>query len=430
MMICRLTIVSLTSVFLCGLLYSPIARAQLKPGDSLGKNNWQAAKGLLPDSILRRFADGGYQVKIAALPGTVRWGSKFVAASEANAGKYSVNAADSLTDNATQAYPTFLYGYPFPQIDPKDSQAATKVMYNFTYTLMQPDDADRFSNLHWSTPTALEKYVDFQGQVRFYGSRFSGPTPNPDAVLRKLIIAGVAPYTVVGVVTLEWTYLDPKQWNSIWAFIPALKRVRRLTAANASDGLFGSDLSHDDPYLFSGKVQYFTWKLVGMQDALVPYTFPNPKLLRPTGRGYLLENPKDLLLMGWATPGWNGHAWWPANYSFVSRPVWVVEATAKDQQYSYTRQILWIDRELYTGYYKETYDKEGQLWRVILNSVSVGRTEQGDFSVAQPDLTLSVDEKRNHATVELPLKQGQQLAFSVSLPEEVFSQSELMKRGK
>ena len=85
---------------------------------------------------------------------------------------------------------------------------------------------------------------------------------------------------------------------------------------------------------------------------------------------------------------------------------------------------------MYIGYYKEAYDKDGQLWRVVLNSVSVGRTAGGDFSVAQPDFTLSVDEKRNHATVELPLKQGQSLAFGAGLSEEVFTQSELMKRGK
>jgi len=429
-MTCRLTAIGLTTLFLCSLLNSPTARAQLKPGDTLGKENWQAAKGLMPDSILRRFEDGSYRAKVIASPNTMSWGSKFTTASASNNGKFSVDAADSLLDTTTHTYPAFLYGYPFPQIEAKDSQAATKVMYNFSYTLMQPDDADRFSNLHWSTPTTLEKHVDFQGQIRFYGSRFSGPTANPDAVLRKLIVAGVAPYEVVGVVTLEWTYLDPKQWNSIWAFIPALKRVRRLTAANGSDSLFGSDLSHDDPYLFSGKVQYFTWKLISVQDALVPCTLPNPKLLRPAERGHTLENPKDLVTMGWDTQGWAGKAWWPTNYSFVSRPVWVVEATAKDTNYAYSRQVLWIDRELYVGYYKEAYDKDGQLWRVVLNSVSVGRTAEGDFSVAQPDFTLSVDEKRNHATVELPLKQGQQLAFGAGLQEEVFTQSELMKRGK
>jgi hypothetical protein len=422
--------VILISVFLFGLLSSPVAWAELKPGDTLSHENWQEAKGLLPDSVLRRFQDGSYRAQVIVLPASLGWGSKFKTASETNAGKFSVDAADSLTDNITHAYPAFLYGYPFPQIEPTDPQAAAKVMYNFSYTLMQADDADRFSNLHWVTPSALERYIEFQGQLLFYGSRFSGPITNPDATLRKGIIAGVAPYKVVGVVTLEWVYLDPRQWNSLWTYLPALNRVRRLNAANGSDSLFGSDLSHDDPYLFSGKVQYFAWKLVGVQEALVPYTLPNPKLLRRADQGYLLENPKDLLVMGWEKEGWKGKAWWPTNYSLAKRPVWVVEATGKDPQYAYSRQVLWIDKELYVGYYKEAYDKEGRLWRVLLNSVSVGQTAQGDFSLAQPDFTLSVDEQRNHATVELPLKQGQQLIFGAGLQEELFTQSGLIKRGK
>ena len=291
-----------------GLFGNPPAWADLNPGDTLGQANWQEAKGRLPDLVLRRFQDGSYQAKVIALPASLSWGSKFKAASAANAGKSSVDANGSLIDPTTHTYPAFLYGYPFPQIDSKDPQAAAKVVYNFSYTLMQPDDADRFSNLHRVTPSALDHYIEFQGQILFYGSRFSGPIANPDATLRKLIIAGVAPYEVVGVVTLEWVYLDPGQWNSLWTFIPALKRVRRLNAANGSDSLFGLDLAHDDPYLFSGKVQYFTWKLVGVQEALVPYTLPNPKLLRPAKRGYLLENPTDLLIAlskgpcGWSRP--------------------------------------------------------------------------------------------------------------------------------
>ena len=416
--------------FLVGLLsYLPV-QAQPKPGETVSQENWQAAKGLLPDSILRHFEDRSYQAKVITLPDTMRWGSKFAAASASNAGKFSLDAEGVLIDNATQAYPAFLYGYPFPRIDPKDPHAAAKVIYNFSYTLMQPDDADRFSNLHWVTPEAVGRHVEFQGQILFYGSRFSGPIANPYKTLRRLIIAGVAPYEVVGMVTLEWVYLDPKQWNSLWTFVPALKRVRVLNAANGSDSLFGSDLAHDDPYLFSGKIQYFTWKLIGVQDALVPYTLPNPKLLRPGQKGYELENPKDFLTMGWDTQGWTGKAWWPANYNLVVRPVWVIEASAKDSQYAYGRQILWIDRESYVGYYKETYDLDGQLWRVVLNSVSIGKTAEGDFSVAQPDFTLSVDELRNRATVELPLKQGQRLAFDVGLTEDLFTQSEMMKRGK
>jgi hypothetical protein len=335
-----------------------------------------------------------------------------------------------LIDNTTNAYPAFLYGYPFPQIDPKDPQAAAQVIYNFSYTLMQADDADRLSNLHWATPSALERRAEFRGQLLFYGSRFSGPIANPDATLRKGIIAGVAPQEVYGVVILEWVYLDPKRWNSLWSYVPELRRVRPVPAADGSDDLFGSDLAHDDLFLFSGKVQYFTWKLVGVQEALVPYTLPNPKLLRRADKGYLLENSQDPLSMGWEKEGWQGKAWWPTNASLVKRPVWVVEATAKDARYAYSRQVLWIDRELYTAYYKEAYNRAGQLWRMLVNSVAVAQTPVGDLSLAQPDFTLSVDEQQNRATVELPFKQGQPLAFGVGLSGDLFTQMELLKRGK
>ena len=108
----------------------------------------------------------------------------------------------------------------------------------------------------------------------------------------------------------------------------------------------------------------------------------------------------------------------------------MIEATAKDPQYAYARQVLWIDKELYIAYYKETYERSGLLWRVLLNSVSVARTPEGDLSLAQPDFTLAVDEQHNHATVELPFKQGQPLAFGVGLSDDLFTQAELMKRGK
>lgn len=427
---CAVRIIILAGGLVLGFLNRPTVWAEVKPGETLSQDNWQQAKGFLPEAILRRFENGNYQAKIITLPETLSWSSKFKAASEANADKFAIDAADSLTDKATNTYPAFLYGHPFPQIDAKDPQAAAKVIYNFSYTLMQMDDADRLSHLYWVAPTAVERNVEFQGQLLFYGSRASGPIANPDATLRKGIIAGVAPQEVYGVMTLEWVYLDPQKWNSLWSYVPELRRVRLIAAANGSDSLFGLDIAHDDPYLFSGKVQYFTWKLVGEQEALVPYTLPNPKLLRRAKKGYQLDTSQDPLVMGWEQEGWKGNAWWPTNYNLVKRPVWVIEATAKDPQYAYSRQVLWIDKELYIAYYKETYERSGQLWRVLLNSVSVARTPEGDLSLAQPDFTLSVDEQQNHGTVELPFKKGQTLTFGVGLSDNLFTQGELARRGK
>jgi hypothetical protein len=150
------TALLLVPVLFFGLLSTPAARGELNSGDTLGQANWQEAKGLLPESVLRRFQDGKYQAKVITLPTTLGWGRKFKAATETNTDKFSVNDDNFLIDNATQFYPVFLYGYPFPQIDSADPHAATKVMYNFSYTLMQPDDLDRSANLHWVTPSAIE----------------------------------------------------------------------------------------------------------------------------------------------------------------------------------------------------------------------------------------------------------------------------------
>ena len=114
----------------------------------------------------------------------------------------------------------------------------------------------------------------------------------------------------------------------------------------------------------------------------------------------------------------------------MKRPVWVIEATAKDSHYAYGRQVLWIDRELYIAYYKEAYNRAGQLWRMLLNSVTVVRTPEGDFSLAQPDLTLSVDEQQQRATIELPAKKNRPTRFSVGLQDTQFTSTQLIQRGK
>lgn len=419
----------ITISYLLGMLYAQAA-AELNPGETLNQDNWQQAKNLLPQGIVPRFQDGSYQAKITTLPAAMTWGSKFKAATEANAGKFEVDAAGSLTAKATSVVPPFLYGYPFPQIDAKDPQAAAKVIYNFSYTLMQADDVERSSSLHWVGPNAAQNHIEFQTQLLFQGSRFSGPIANPDMTLRKGIIAGISPAEVYGVTILEWVYLDPQRWNSLWTYVPELRRVRQLPPADGSDSLFGSDLAHDDPYLFSGKMQYFTWKLVGTQDALVPYVSTNPQPLRRENKGYGLEEQKDPPVMGWEKEGWKGKAWWPTTLQLVKRPVWVIEATAKDPKYAYGRQVMWIDRELYIAYYKETYNRAGQLWRVLLNAVTIARTPEGDLSLAQPDLTLSVDELLSRATLELPMKKGPPIRFGVGLLDSQFSTGALMQRGK
>jgi Protein of unknown function (DUF1329) len=219
-----------------------------------------------------------------------------------------------------------------------------------------------------------------------------------------------------------------------------LRRVRRLAAANTSDGLFGSHYSRDDGGTFSGKIHYFTWKLIGQQDALVPYTLPTPKHWKKTERGLLLPADENAAIMPW--PGkskmfdrgngqWAGAAWWPTNLYLTKRPVWLVEAVAKDPYYAYGRQIIWIDKELFRGYYKEVYDRAGQYWKTILVGGGQAISEDGVFSTRQADFGLALDEHAaTAANVVLPLREGNDIRVNVGLNADDFGYQGLSRFGK
>ena len=61
------------------------AVAELKPGDTLGKDNWSAAQGLLPPEILKHYQDGGYANPIVDWPpDKYVWPDDFLAGSKQN----------------------------------------------------------------------------------------------------------------------------------------------------------------------------------------------------------------------------------------------------------------------------------------------------------------------------------------------------------
>jgi hypothetical protein len=415
--------------------------AEFKPGDVLDKSSWQEAKGLMPEAILKRFAGGQHLSKIIALPpDAVQWGSRFLEQTELNQGQYDIDKRGVLIETSTGTWPRYYPGgFPFARIDSGDPKAAYKIIYNFASRGGPIDDVDVFLNIFWVGESGLDRYVDLKGQAIAYGSRWSGPINNPEEVTVKVLVYGLAPYDAVGVATLSWLYLDPDKWTSVWAFIPALRRVRRLAASNTSDGLFGSHFSRDDGGTFSGKIQYFDWKVVGSQEALVPYTLPTPKIWEETERGLLLPADDNAAIMPW--PGqsklfdqsgrnWTGAAWWPTNLYLARRPVWILELHPKDPYYAYGKQYIWIDKELFRGYYKEIYDRAGQYWKTILIGGGIALTRDKVFSTSQADYGLAIDEHDAKANVVLPLREGNDIRVNVGLNPKIFAHQGLSRLGK
>jgi hypothetical protein len=178
----------------------------------------------------------------------------------------------------------------------------------------------------------------------------------------------------------------------MWAYLPAIRRVRRLAAANQGDGIFGSVMARNDPNTFIGKIEYVDWKLTGVQEMLVPvaradvpeipmvWTAPHPKFagILPNKEVWLVEWPeREFMSGGWETPDWQGAPWWAPQIKLARRPCWVIEGIPKDPYYPYGRWIIWMDKDLFWGYYKVIYNKAGEYWRHVINLDVLPRSSDG-----------------------------------------------------
>lgn len=436
-------------------VFTSSASAELKPGTMLDKSNCQEAKGLLPEHVIEWFCGGRYTAEIIEVKDEAfQYSAKFKSGSEANAGKYYVTDDGYMYETATKTWPHFWYGFPFPDLDEQDPKAGYKVMYNHQVARFQIDDVYWFLAVKWATPSGFDRSVEFGAYATWYIGRHSGPTDNPDDCYLKDIIFGVAPYDVVGVSTLEWWHTDPTQWQSIWAFVPTIRRVRRLTASNSSEGLFGSIIARDDSYGWAGKIQYMNWKLLGVQEILVPIAptgiekamvagEPAPKKLPfdlslikakgeiPAGQvARMTWDPAERIVVGYEKEGWQGVAWAPTNLKLAKRKCWVVEATPKDPYYSYGRRVLYIDKTAYWAYWATLYDRAGEYWKTLLWEDKMGYTPGRDMTVRHPFWGMAEDVRQNRASFFDVQAKGYYTEYQLGFPDSTYTTTNLSAMGK
>lgn len=432
-----------------------LALAELKPGDKLDKSNCQEAKNMLPEHVMEKFCSGQYSAEIIEVKDEAfQYSAKFKAGTEANAGKYYVTDDGYMYETTTKTWPHYWYGFPFPQIEEKDPTAASKVMYNAQMTRFQYDDVYWFLSIKWVTPTGFDRSVEFGAYATPYIGRHSGQIDNPDDTYLKDIIFGVAPYDVVGVSTLEWWHTDPTQWQSIWAFVPTIRRVRRLTASNSSEGLFGSIIARDDPFGWAGKIQYMNWKLIGVQDMLVPIGPTGmekavvsgegaPKKLAgnldmikdragisPGQVGRVTWTEEERMKVGYETPGWTGVAWAPSQLKLAKRKCWVVEAIPKDPYYAYGRRVVYLDRVVYWGFWATLYDRAGEYWKTLMWFDKMSYTPGREQTTKHPYFGLGEDVRQNRASFFDAQSKGYYTEYSNGLPDSTYTTTNLSAMGK
>jgi len=134
-----------------------------------------------------------------------------------------------------------------------------------------------------------------------------------------------------------------------WQYLTGQRRVRLAPAVafDTPNPAVAGTSTYDDAGIWNGSPERYDWKLLGKKEMLIP----------ASNYVFLFEkNVKDLLGEKFLAPEftrWEKHR------------VWVVEGDLKEGlRHLYSKRRIYIDEDSWSAAAGETYDGQGNLWRV------------------------------------------------------------------
>ncbi len=388
------------ALILAGAILPLPTAADLAPGEVIDKTNYQKLEGLVPD-VLLNWIKKGDSIKIGKLDYDP---AEFMPPAciqnmETNKGKYTIDKDGVLADVNTGKLPKFVMGLPFPEIDLKDPLAGFKIMYNKNYYTYGVGSIRVPFQPIWIARRGLEREMDMDYWVYvkdgYPGAKEGG---NPNNIEIYSMMRALAPFDVKGTNILLWRYRSKKQ-DSTFAYVPAIRRVRRMSPANRSDAFLGTDFCVDDAWGYAGKVNNFQWKVLKKAGQIVPFIPGPPFELKQNDEGeWITANNRRKVTYGYQVDGYQGAPWFPADLIFLMRPTYVLECRAKDPYYNYGLQYLWIDAEFYQPTYKVIHDRSGKYWKTEWQSQCAFHNADKSIMFMGLGNMMAFDDRSDHAT--------------------------------
>ncbi len=377
--------------------------AEVATAHLIDKTNWAQAQGLLPDPVLAWVKEAKIVLEIGELSYRPRdcFPAFVLEGLEKNAGRYELDQHHWIVEAETGQRAEHIVGVPFPEIDPADPEAGEKIMHNKKYAQYSLGDAAGSAPIRFVGPAGYERDLFLEVlQTHMEGNPKYAERPNPTGLLQQQIVVVRSPYDMAGVAVMTWRFRDPDKQDICYGYAPAIRRVRRMSPANRSDALFGSNIANDDIGLYDGKMSAMEWRLLGRREALVPFWDPDPARIERNGQGaWEMAHPVKATVYGYEREGWQGAPWAPVNWVWVKRPVHVIEMRPKDPYYNYGVQHLWISAEAYSPVFKVIRDRSGAHWKTLVKARMAGESEDKAMRLTILGDTIYVDERSKRATL-------------------------------
>jgi len=328
----------------------------------------------------------------------------------------------------------YVAGIPFPTVTADDPDAATKMMFNMEARVAWDSLDIRSFNCDTGT---LDVSAGFQVQRHyladhfrrlFYVSRaFIEPKPvwptQEGVRYREMMYPISEPFDLKGAGFTYIRHLDPDRQDDSWLYYPQTKRLRRLSTAQRSEGVFGQDIDLDSYGGYSGNPAWMKWQLLGKKTVLTS----------------MHSDERLPVAMEGAPANFFPDGRWEA------REVYIILGVSQLNGYNFGRRIIYLDAESWIIPYTEIYDLKGGLWRSLIHNWNVANKTRVDAKKAIynyepmfiPAMTL-IDMELEHATYcQLPGpdvkdEDGWYYNFGEAegVTEDVFSVSTMIQTGR
>lgn len=365
---------------------SGAAGPKFKEGDVITMDKIESIKPFLPVEFWNNrdfFFYDGMKMEIGPFFRDYSPAKEYVDATQRFKGKSKIGP-----DEALEGYTA---GQPFPieEINCKgDPQAGTKIIWDFDHQWEGDGSRTKFFYSYWDRGEQLPLYYEGTSKTIALSNRVEkelldtqeGDLFRGEKRKSAFGVEVTAPFDARGIALITYRYKssegprDQAKNDDTWVYVPTLRRVRRISTAQRTDAVSGTDFTFDDLRSFAGIVPQYTWECLGEMDILAPM---NSKVK--------------------AYPYTKDHNFGPYGLSFADdrwelRKAIKIRMKPKNPDHPYHHKDIYIDKQTMAALYSFAYDQKEELWKIIWHDKRWspdGNKEDPDFyagweGVAEP----------------------------------------------
>jgi hypothetical protein len=197
---------------------------------------------------------------------------------------------------------------------------------------------------------------------------------------------------------ISMKFIDESKDYLTYLYYGEFRRIRRLSAAERTNAIDGTDLFYDDADMWDGYISNNNYTLKGKKELLVSRRQDMDRIIRVPGQALA------------------------SGFEFERCNTYVVEVISKDPYYLYSKRIWYIDPETYYIQWQEVYDQLGRFWKCFMlaeNNIKTAKGEMKSFMVS----FLLHDFQRTHSGHTTMKNEG----ISVDVNPNVFLLSNLQR---